>query len=169
MFKSIAELSLRSTLRDENRHRMKNFLAWDKTEKIALILSKQDNINKHRIDAFTDSLNKYTEVFYIELDSKDATYSDWHCFSKKDKSLLNLPKKGIREALKEKKFDVVINTCQEIEVFSTSLTSALSAPLKCGSTGKYNDVDLIIKKKGFEKVEDYLAEVVRYLKMIKTQ
>jgi hypothetical protein len=167
MLRSVAKLSLRSKIRTGELLRSKDFLPWEKIRKIALIISKRDNVNKSTVDKFIDSTGKYFEVFYIELDSRTPSFHDWHCFTRKDRSILSLPKKKLSEKLSTREFDVVINSCQEIELFSTSVASTLKAPLKCGSTGKYHDVDLIIKKKGINSLIDYLNEVIRYLKMIR--
>jgi hypothetical protein len=164
---SIARIILTSRIAFENKKRKSAFLPWDKIEKVALILSRRDNVNKSLIDQFISGTGKYVEVFYLELDAKVCTYHDWNCFTRKDKTFLGLPAGSVLKGLAGRRFDLVINTCQEIEVFSVSLSNILDAPLKCGSVGRFNDVDLVIKKKGISSLMDYLNEVVRYLKMIR--
>ena len=168
MLKSaLANIILSSKSAFDHKKRKSAFLSWDKIEKIALIITRRDNINKSQVDRFITDTKKYVEVFYIELDSKTATYHDWNCFTKKDKTFLGLPVKSVHQGLSGKQFDVVINTCQEIEIYSTALARILHAPLKCGSMSRFNDSDLVIKKTGINSFMDYLQEVVRYLKMIR--
>jgi len=164
--RTIANIVLKSRKAFESK-RKGAFLSWDSISKIALIISKRDNINKSQVDQFIASTKKYVEVFYIELDSKVPTYSDWICFTKKDKTFLGIPTASVIQGLRGKQFDIVINTCQEIEIYSTAISGILHAPINCGSTNQYNDTHLVIKKKGITNFMDYLHEVVRYLKMIR--
>lgn len=167
MLRSIAQISLRSKIRRDNLARQKKFLPWDKIEKIALIIDKDNSLNKSALDKFVEETKKYIQVFYIEISSKQPTYHDWKCFSKKDTSLLHLPKKNLESQLKHKQFDVVINTCSEKNLFSASLCSSLSAYLKCSMSNDHNVSDLIIKKTEPFDVISYLNDVIKYLKMIR--
>jgi hypothetical protein len=167
MFRFIAEILVRSRIEKENLARRKQFLPWDKIEKIALIIDKQEALNKSALDKFIEDSKKFVEVFYVELNSKQPTYADWQCFSKKDASWLKLPKSSIAESLKKKKFDLVINAAHERELFSTAVCAVLPAAFKCGSSDKFNDVGLIIKRKESFQLLDYLNDTLRYLKMIR--
>ena len=165
--RALANIVLSSKSAFDHKKRKSEFLSWDKIEKVALIINKRDNINKSDVDRFINDTKKYVEVFYIELDSKTPTYHDWNCFTKKDKTFLGLPARPVHQGLRGKQFDVVINTCQEIEIYSTAIARILHAPLKCGSMNRFHDSDLVIKKTGINTFMDYLHEVVRYLKMIR--
>lgn len=167
MLKSIAEISLKSKVNRKNDHIKKQFLPWDRIEKIAIVISKHDDLNKSEIDRFIETTQKYTEIFFVELDSKLPTYSDWHCFSKKDKSLLKLPKNNLIKELKTKRFDLVINTSTEDDLFSMALSSSLLSVIQCDSSDRFNNANLIIKKKENYSIINYLEEVIKYLKMIK--
>src|SRR5688500_13868629 len=117
MLSFIAKIFIRSKFAKENHLRQKKFIPWDKIEKIALIINKEATVNKSAIDKFIDDTKKYIEVFYIETRSKQASFGDWQCFLKKDKSFLNLPKKNIESELKHKHYDLVINTCKANNLF----------------------------------------------------
>ena len=108
------------------------------------------------------------EVYFIEPAAKEASYHDWRCLSKKDKNFFQLPKRTIFEELKHKHFDVCINTCDKENLFSESLHAVLKAPLKCGTHLEYNVSDLVVEKTEPTNLINYLNEVVRYLKMIRT-
>lgn len=168
MFRFIAESLLRSQIKKDNSGVKKQFIPWDNIQRIALIIEGNDHFNKSALDKFIAESKKYVEVFYVELKSKQATFSDWQCFSKKDKNTVSLPKKELLEALKKKQFDLVINTIHEDELYAVSLCSSLPAPFKIGHSGKYNDVNLIIKRIEHHNLISYLNDALRYLKMIKS-
>ncbi len=167
MFAPLARFSLQSQIRKDNLIRKKQFLPWEKVEKIALILQQHESINKSAVDRFMDSTNKFVEVFYIDLKAKAPAYADWRCFSKKDASLLALPRQTILRELKNKTFDLVIATPGNSPLFTAALVSGLKAPFKCGFSQAFNNVDLIIEKPGAYQLMSYLDDALRYLKMIK--
>lgn len=167
MLDKLGEILLKSKIEKANSGRKRSFLPWHRIEKIALIINKEEALNKSAIDAYIERTKKHVEVFHIELSSKEPSYSDWECFASKDKSLLKMPKNKRLSALKNKEFDLVINTCEN-EFFSSALSSSLSAPLKCGAGSQFSDSDLIIKKTTKGGLLSYLDDVVTYLKMIKS-
>ncbi|MES2681158.1 MAG: hypothetical protein V4635_14790 [Bacteroidota bacterium] len=167
MLKPLAEIILNSKIAKGSLNRNKQFLPWDKIKTVALVLNSTDKINKSAIDKFVEGTGKLVSVFYIEPTSKTATYSDWQCLSKKDRTFLGLPHSKFLHQVKDKKFDLVINTSPETDLFSAALTAALTATLKCGGGKKYGELDLIIQKADPYHVIDYLNEVIKYLKMIR--
>lgn len=167
MLRVISKILLRSRALTRNKKREKKFLPWDNIKKIALIIEKDKQLNKSLIDKFIDSSKKHVEVFYMELNSKQMSYSDWRCFSRKDRSLLLLPSKKIEEELKGKKFDAIINTCAENNLFALSVFASVNATLKCSAGDLFNMSDLIIKKNDPFNLVDYLNDTVKYLKMIR--
>lgn len=167
MFPFIAKILVKAKIKREALNRKKAFLTWPQIEKIALIIESHENINKSEIDEFIRHTNKYIEVYYLELPSKQATYSDWNCLTKKDQTLLRLPKSVIESAFKQKSFDLVLNTCSEKNLFAISLSNSNAAPLHCNAGNTFNDADLIVKRLENQKLVNYLSNVVIYLKMIK--
>ena len=167
MFPGIAKIILRAKIRQENERRDKKFLPWENINKIALILEKTDSLNKSAVDRFIEDTKKYIEVFYIEPGAKHPSYADWNCLTKKDRSFFRLPKKNIESELQAKKFDAVINTCPETNLFALSVCLSLQAYLKCGEDTMFNSADLIIKKTERFNLKNYLDETVKYLKMIR--
>lgn len=168
MIKSVAKIMLNATAKRENASRQKHFLAWENINHIALLVNADDCSDKRTLDKFIEETKKHVEVYFLEPAAKEATYHDWHCLSKKDKNLFQLPKKTTFEELKNKRFDVCINTCDKENLFSESLHAVLKAPLKCGTHLEYNISDLVIQKTEPTNLINYLNEVVRYLKMIRT-
>jgi hypothetical protein len=83
MLNKLAEITLRSLITKNNSTRQKQFLPWDKIQKIALVISKDETINKSAIDKFISDSQKHIEVFFIELSSKTPGYGDWKSFTKK--------------------------------------------------------------------------------------
>lgn len=168
MFRFIAEILVKSKVKRESLQRKKAFLNWQKIEKIALIIEEKDAFSKSEIDAWIKETAKYVEVFYIDLKSKQPQYNDWHCFTRKDKSLLGLPNTNSTNLIKNKQFDLLINTCEESNLFSISLSANCGAQLHCSSSNLYNEADLIVKRLLNQKLLNYLNNVLYYLKMIKT-
>lgn len=167
MLNKLAEITLRSLITKNNLSRQKQFLPWDKIQKIALLISKDDTINKSVLDKFISDSQKHIEVFFVELSSKTPSYGDWNCFTKKDKGVLGLPKNATLDAIKGKKFDLVINAANHSILFASAITSTLQAPLKCAQATNFNEAELIIEKTIPFNLINYLNDVVKYLKMIK--
>jgi len=167
MLSKLADIRIKSTINKLGGAKSKQFIPWQNIQKIALILNQNQQVNKSAIDKFITKHQKYIEVFYIEINSKEPTYADWRCFVKADLNLLKLPKNKIILDLKQKHFDLVINTGDEKDQFAQNVTAALSANYKCGAFEKFNQTNLIIKKTEPFVLNDYLEDVVKYLKMIK--
>ncbi len=165
--KFITEILLKSQIQKDAVNRKKQFLSWDAIQKIAIIIDHQIPVNKSVIDKFCADSKKYVEIYYVELNAKQATYGDWQCFTSKQKTIFKLPKQITLTELKKRQFDCVINTCSENNLFSVSIQSALQASLKCSDSNTYNQTDLIIYKSQQSNCIDYLNDVLRYLKMIK--
>lgn len=168
MLHTIAKIQLKSKIHRNNALRKKQFYNWNNIQKIALIIGNQDVINKSLLDTFIEQLQTYTEVFFIETNSKTPSYSDWHCFAKENKSALGLPKKVMVDALQNKKFDLVIDAAKGYEIYSAAIAAYIHAPLNCGTQNWFEQHDLIIHRTENQDLLPYLNEVVKYLKMIKT-
>jgi hypothetical protein len=168
MFSSLANYFTRTRIEKDNPKRSKQFLNWDKVDKIVLIIDNSSPINKNEIDKFIDGTKKDTDVFFIESKSKQTSYSDWRCFIKKDKSFLGLPAEHIFRELKSKKYNLVINAAFGNTLYAANLISSVQSDFKCGACNLYGELDLIIDKNNQQNLVSYLKEVVRYLQMIRT-
>jgi hypothetical protein len=71
------------------------------------------------------------------------------------------------EVMKNKTFDLVINTCSERNLFAISLSSMCKAQLHCATNNLYNEAEFIVKRLENQKLVNYLNNVILYLKMIK--
>jgi hypothetical protein len=145
----------------------KRFVPWEEIKSVAIIIQKKEQLNKSSVDKFIESTNKFVQVYYIEPSSKAASFGDWRCFTKIDATLFKLPKREVINGLKDKKFDVVINTSSEDDVFSKIIFATINSPVKCADADMLGAANLIITKSEPYYVFDYLNEVVKYLKMIK--
>lgn len=165
--KPITNILLKSQIQKDLTNGKKQFLNWEAIEKIAIIIDDTTPVNKSVIDKFCIDTKRYVEVYYVELNSKQCTFADWQCFTKKHTTIFNLPKQLYLNKLKSKAFNCVINTCHHQNLFAISLQSALQAPIKCGDNTNYNQTDLIILKSPSSTTISYLNDVIHYLKMIK--
>ena len=128
----------------------------------------EKNLNKSEIDKLLESTKKYVEVFYVELNAKQASFGDWKCLINKNKTWLGLPSNQSTQVFQEKKFDLVINVSHEYKLFSANLISGINATFRCGNTNVFGELDLIVERKEGQNLNVYLKEVFRYLEMIKT-
>lgn len=167
MFRWLSEIVLRSLVTKNNAAQKQQFLPWEKTEKIALIIGHSPQLNKSAIDKFIEGTKKFVEVFYVETRSKVPSYADWRCFSKKDATWLQLPNSKAGEPIAAARYDLVINTSDESDLFATALCSMLQGTCKCGSFEKFDTANLIIQPRPSAGLLDHLNETVRYLKMIR--
>ncbi len=167
MLQQIAEILVKSRVNRDTRSRKKKYVPWDKAQRLALIVSSDQVKNKSVLDKYIESTKKYVEVFVIETEIKEPSFADWHCLVKKDRSFLKLPKRTALAEYKGKQFDVLVNACPDTDLFATSLTSALSASLKCGRSDRYNDTDIIIKGGPNFDLIRFLNELTGYLKTIR--
>lgn len=167
MFSVIAKSLVKSKAEKVSRERSKKFLPWEKIEKIALIINQEDNINKSLVDKFIEDTKKYVEVYYVEINSREASFGDWQCLSKQDRSFLRLPSKKTETSVRSRKYDVVINACGEKDLYSAFLFSSLNASLKCASSPLLADADLVVSSRESGNLIQFLTDTVHYLKMIK--
>jgi hypothetical protein len=167
MLSLLANIQLRSTIRNFGNSKSQQFIPWNQIQKIALIFNQNQAINKNLIDQFIHRQKKYFDVFYIEDKVKEASYADWQSIIKSDLNLLKLPKSTLLQNFHKKKYDLIINTCDEDDGISIAITAALKANFKCGSFENYNGTNLVIKKNEPFNLLKYLDEVIKYLKMIK--
>lgn len=168
MFAGIASYLTRTNVVKENSLRKKQFLSWNKIQRIALIIDEKKSVGKNEIDKFIEATAKYAEVFFVELSSKEASFADWKCFTRKDRNHLDLPKQHAYDSIKTKKFDLVINISSSHPLFCANIVSAIQADFKCGNEDQFGELDLIIERKGSQNLIAYLNEVKKYLEMIKT-
>jgi hypothetical protein len=168
MLQSLATFIARKSVTKNNATRKKQFLDWNKIEKIALILDNEVQLNKSEIDKFTSKLEKYVDVYSLELNSKTPAFGDWICFTKKDRSWLGLPKEHVDSSIKNRNYQLVINASKKYSLFAAAVVSKIGAPYSCGLQDVFGETDLIIEKKDAINITSYLGEVQKYLQMIRT-
>jgi hypothetical protein len=169
MLKSVAGHTVKSLVRKKTNQAFKKFLNWDEIRSIALVIEDVEMVSKQAVDTLLDEFKKHSDVFYLELKTKNPSYGDWHCLTKKDKNLIGLPKKKLLDTFKTKKYDLIINTARQFIFYSAALSSSLQSTCTCSSSEEFGHSDLIIKRASNQGLIDYLREVLRYLKMINSK
>lgn len=167
MFSAIARYLTRAFIDRQDATRKKQFLSWNKIEKIALILDNGDALNKSEIDKFTAGLSKYVDVYFLELNAKNPSFGDWIIYTKKDKTWLGLPKSHIDSSIKNRNYQLVICAAQKYPLFAANLVSKINAPYNCGLGNLFGETDLIVKRSASQGLMNYLEEVKKYLQMIR--
>lgn len=164
----ISKYLTKNAVEKNNFNRQKQFLNWDKIEKIALILDDSVPINKNEIDKFIDHTKKYVDIYFLELNAKKSTFGDWICFTKKDADFFKLPKSHVESSVKNRHYQLVINVTAKYSNFAAIITSQLHPSFSCGINNLYGEVDVIIENNKTHSVTEYLKEIQKYLQMIKT-
>jgi hypothetical protein len=141
------------------------FKGWQSLKNMAIVVDTAYPINKSELDKFCKELNVYVEVFYVELNAKIPSFADWQCFTKKQKTIFNLPKQNTITTTTI--FDCVINACDIQNYFATALCYQLKSNFVCGINSEYNKPQLVVLKTENSTLISYLTTVVNYLKMIK--
>jgi hypothetical protein len=141
--------------------------AWEKIKKVALVIAASPRLSKNEIDNFIAQLGKYVEVFYVEARSSTASFSDWHCLTRRDFSLLKLPKQKVIAELRKKDFDLVINSSPPDDSSSVLVAAAIPARLHCSGSHRYHDARLVITQGETKTLVEYLTQVAHYLQMIR--
>jgi hypothetical protein len=167
MLRTTAHYLTRTRIRKDNSSVNRNFLEWEKIQKIALVVDEAP-LNKSEIDRFTEGTKKYVEVFFVETRAKQSSYGDWKCFTKKEKTFFKLPTAAALSSVDGKKFDVTIVINPSGKLFTAYLVSHIQSSFRCGDHNVAGEIDLIIERKQEQNLSLYLKEVQRYLEMIRT-
>jgi hypothetical protein len=168
MLTKIAAYITGSKIARQNSNRHRQFLNWNKIEKIALFIDNSESVNKNETDKLLEGLKKHIEVCYLQLNSKQPAYGDWKCLVKKDKNILSLPVKSLAAELQSKNYDLIVSVSKRYPLYSANAASQVKSSFKCGNKNLFGELDLIIERKDSQDLISYLKEVFKYLQMIKT-
>jgi hypothetical protein len=167
MLKPLARLITLAGLKKQAR-KAEQFLNWQSIRSMALIIGAGEKVNKSRVDSFIDKTGKHVEVYYIELASKKPSFADWRCFTRDHRNILRLPVDRVQNELRGKSYDFVLNACDGSYLFPATIAALLSAPFKCAVSDLLGYANLEVKRPATQELDDYLAEVQKYLMMIRT-
>ncbi len=145
----------------------KNFLPWDKTKHVALVLDSKTSISKNAIDKFIYEADKVVDVYYLDIEVKESAIKNFIAFTKQEKNWLGLPNGKAIAKLASKKYDLLINASFAELDYSAVITNLIKATCKCGYQSRINKLDLMVSRKNNQPIDKYLEELVNYLKMIR--
>ncbi|MBK7817077.1 MAG: hypothetical protein IPJ60_05570 [Sphingobacteriaceae bacterium] len=145
----------------------RNFLPWEKTKTIALVLDSKTASSKNAIDKFIYEADKVVDVYYIDIHVKESQIKNFITFSKQEKSFFGLPNGKASAKIVKKKYDVLINAAFSELDYSSVLSNSIKATCKCGFECRADELDMIVKRKEGQDLMKYLDELVNYLKMIR--
>lgn len=145
----------------------RNFLPWDKTKTMALVLDSKTASSKNAIDKFIYEADKVVDVYYIDIHIKESAIKNFITFTKKEKSFFGLPNSKASAKIVKKKYDVLINASFSELDYSSVLSNSIKATCKCGYESRANELDMVVKRKEGQDLMKYLEELVNYLKMIR--
>lgn len=167
MFQWLADIRLKWRLRRLRAVKKEQPPAWDSIKSLALILADEPSFSKNSIDNFIEKTGKYVEVFFLQINQREPLYADWRCLTQKDQNASRLPKRPVLAEVKQKQFDLVINTCEENR-YAVLLSASIPAGLHCSASTRYNESELVIKRTQNLDLPAYLEQVLGYLKMIRS-
>ncbi len=145
----------------------RNFLPWDKTKTVALILDSKTASNKNLIDKFIYEADKLIDVYYLDIHVKDSAIKNFITFTKQEKSFFGLPNNKASAKIVKKKYDLLINASFSEMDYSSVLSNSIKATCKCGFESRADELDMVVKRKEGQDLMKYLDELVNYLKMIR--
>lgn len=145
----------------------RNFLPWDKTKTMALVLDSKTASSKNVIDKFIYEADKVVDVYYIDIHVKESAIKNFITFTKKEKSFFGLPNGKAAAKIVKKKYDVLINASFSELDYSSVLSNSIKATCKCGYESRADELDMVVKRKEGQDLMKYLEELVNYLKMLR--
>ncbi len=141
----------------------KQFVEWEKIQSaVILVGSNQYGIAKD----FAKQTGKNIYIIVIHPDKTSETKDCFLSFNKNDLNVFGLPKPRAIEKLKNRTFDVLINTDFNNSSLMKALTGLTPAKCKLGpESANYNEFfDISIQS----NQQDFLKQALKYLMMIKS-
>ena len=149
----------------------KEFLDWDRINSICILTTKDETYKADVISQWAKNTGKPTDIVLFlpgaELNSDTSITS----FNKKNTNWMGLPKPELVSKVTGKSYDLLID-CNFKEYNSMKwLAGSISAKFKVGFGGLlyHNYFDICIDLKDKPEMDNYLKQVINYLKMIRTK
>ncbi|HQQ95369.1 MAG TPA: hypothetical protein PLQ93_12495 [Bacteroidia bacterium] len=169
MIRTLAGLQIRNRLKVSKAFQGRHFPEWQSIKSIGLIIEDKEGVSREKLDRFIQSLDKFVEVYFLELKSRKASYADWICFDRSSRNVLGLPVKRHIQPIKKKHHDLVINTVTGSVAFAAALCAEIESACVCTCSDEYGHGDMIIQRQTNQDLLGYLNQVTHYLKLIKTK
>lgn len=167
MLKSVARLIVRAGLRRE-KPAEKKFIPWNDIRTMAVIIGSGEKVNKSQVDRFVDSSGKHVDVYFVELAASRPAFTDWKCLGRADRNFFRLPVKRVQDELRQKHYDLVVNTCDGSLLFPAAVAAVIRAPLKCAVSDLFGYANLEVSRQRNSDLPAYLEDVKKYLMMIRS-
>jgi hypothetical protein len=145
----------------------RNFLPWHKTKTVALVIDSKTSHSKNLIDKFIYEADKVVDVYYLDIYSKESAIKNFITFTRQEKNIFGLPNRKASDKVPNKRYDLLVNASFAELDYSSVLTNLIKATCKCGFQSRLSELDLIVSRKPGQSFENYLDELVNYLKMIR--
>lgn len=162
----LKEFILRSQLKNREAGG-RNFLPWANIKTMALVLDSKTAKSKSQIDKFIYEADKVVDVYYLDLEIKDSAIKNFITFTKVEKNWVGLPNAKAKLKIANKKYDALVNAAFGELDYSSVISNSIKATCKCGYQSRLSELDLVVHHKDNQPLENYLNELVNYLKMIR--
>jgi hypothetical protein len=143
----------------------KQFIAWQQIQN-AVILLEAGRQSRNDFKTFVKDLGKDVYIIAFHKDKISKSSDCYMSVNKKDLNILGLPKRKLREKLRVKSFDLMINMDFTDDNGMMCYSGIIPAKFKVGPEAvSYNRLFDISIKSG---KEDFIEQADKYLKMIKS-
>ncbi len=154
-----------------NKNSKREFVEWNDVRSVCVLVTKDDSFKANQLNEFLKNLNKTVDTILFIPNHEVHASNDLISFNKKQTSWIGLPKEGVLAKVTSKSYDLVID-CNFKEYNSMKwLAGSVNAKFKIGFGGLlyHNYFDICIDLKEKPDLDNYLKQVMNYLKMIRTK
>jgi hypothetical protein len=149
----------------------KEFLEWDNVNSVCLLATKDEFYKANSINEWIKNSGKKIDTVLYVPSAEIVSDNNIVSFNKKQTGFIGLPKPEAITKIKNKPYDILID-CNFKEYHSMKwLAGSMNAKFKVGFGGLlyHNYFDICIDLKEKPEMDNYLKQVINYLKMIRTK
>lgn len=170
MFGAIANYIVNQKIRTASSKIKKAFVQLDQIQSIVILAGKAD-LNSVHLKKFIYEIDKKADIIVLFGDKVSEDKNAFLSINKKDLNFWGIPKQEVCNKLLSKPFDVLVDCNLYDNITYKCISGITLAKCKVGSgTLSYSDIyDLKMELNNNLSLENYLNQVLNYLRMIKTK
>ncbi len=170
MFNWLSNKIIESKVNSSVKGPKKEFLEWNDVRSICILISKDEFYKAKSLNEFIKSSGKEVITVLFIPDKEVNSDSSMISFNKKQTSFIGLPKPEILDKVTSGSYDLMIDCNFKTYNSMKWLAGITKAKFKVGSGGLtyHNYFDICMDLKDKPEFDNYLAQVMNYLKMIRT-
>jgi hypothetical protein len=171
MLRWITDQVIKSKVRAATAGMAKAFVEWNDIKSLCILISDNRHFNEKALRSFIRDSGKNIETIVFIPEPKAPAPAGFTGFTKKELNFLSLPKSEFTGPLSSKTYDLLIDCNFQDYPSMKLLSGGIKAKFKVGLNGLsyHNYFDICIDLKNDLNLDNYLLQVMNYLKMIKTK